>query len=183
MTVNDGFGGGNYAVTYVANTTSTINPAALTVTALAQTKVYDGTTNAAVSASVNGVLGQDVVSVVGGSGSFADANAGSGKSVAISGYALTGLDAANYNVVQPASVTATIHKADLILSGSKTYDGSTAAAGGTRGGAPHPPRRRRDDDRSQPAGGSESTEAGRRGAGRRLGAGQNSLNPSNNVTY
>src|SRR6185312_9108064 len=32
VTVNDGSGGGNYAITYVNNTTSTINPAALTFT-------------------------------------------------------------------------------------------------------------------------------------------------------
>src|SRR5690606_19036893 len=43
VTINDGNGGNNYAVTYVHNTTSTITPASLTVTANDLTRTYDGT--------------------------------------------------------------------------------------------------------------------------------------------
>ncbi|MGK5037045.1 YDG domain-containing protein [Janthinobacterium sp. LB3P118] len=125
---------GNYVVTQPTGLTATISKADLVVSGIsAVNKTYDAGTGATLSgtAAVSGLL-SDNVSVVGtGSGSFADANAGSGKSVAVTGYALTGLDAANYKVVQPASVTATIRKADLILSGSKTYDGNTAVAGGS----------------------------------------------------
>ncbi|WP_229255182.1 YDG domain-containing protein, partial [Duganella phyllosphaerae] len=74
----------------------------------------------------------DIVAVTGtGVGSFADANAGVGKAVTVTGYTLGGTDAGNYNLVQPAGVTATINKADVIVSGSRTYDGATSVAGGT----------------------------------------------------
>jgi hypothetical protein len=53
VTVNDGNGGNNYTVTYAHNTTSTINPKALTVTALPQTKVYDSTTSVASTTAYN----------------------------------------------------------------------------------------------------------------------------------
>ncbi|MDN2696387.1 YDG domain-containing protein, partial [Janthinobacterium sp. SUN073] len=129
-----GLDAGNYVVTQPSGLTATISKAELVVSGIsALNKTYDAGTGATLSgsASVTALL-NDSVSVVGtGSGSFADANAGSGKTVAVNGYALTGLDAANYNVVQPISVTATIHKADLVLSGGKTYDGNTAVAGGS----------------------------------------------------
>ncbi|AQR69567.1 hypothetical protein BZG29_15425 [Janthinobacterium sp. LM6] len=129
-----GIDAGNYVVTQPSGMTATINKADLAVAGIsALNKTYDAGTGATLSgtATVSGFL-NDNVSVVGtGTGSFADANAGGNKSVAVSGYTLTGTDASNYNLVQPGSVTATIHKADLVLSGGKTYDGSTAAAGGT----------------------------------------------------
>ena len=43
--VNDGNGGNNYTVTFVANTAGSITARAITVTAAAATKVYDGTTS------------------------------------------------------------------------------------------------------------------------------------------
>src|SRR5450830_673123 len=88
---------GNYFVVLPTGLLASITPAALNLTGLvAGNKVYDGTTNAAVSAGVSGLLGQDVVSVVGGSGSFADKNAGADKLVAASGFRLAGADAGNY---------------------------------------------------------------------------------------
>jgi hypothetical protein len=73
------------------------------------------------------------VTVVGtGSGSFADKNVGTGKVVAVSGYTLTGADASNYVVVQPAGVTASIAPASLSVSGvaaaNKVYDATTVAS-------------------------------------------------------
>ncbi|MDO8040332.1 S-layer family protein, partial [Janthinobacterium sp. SUN137] len=125
---------GNYVVTQPTGLTATIGKADLAVSGIgAADKAYDASASATLhgTAGVNALL-SDSVSLVGtGSGSFADANAGTGKAVTVSGYALTGMDAGNYNLVQPASVTATIHKADLILSGGKTYDGGTSVAGGT----------------------------------------------------
>jgi hypothetical protein len=51
--------------------------------------------------------------------------------VTISGFTLTGADAANYNLQQPPSSKADILKAELSISGvmveNKTYDGSTSA--------------------------------------------------------
>ncbi|MGK5053538.1 YDG domain-containing protein [Janthinobacterium sp. RB2P8] len=90
---------GNYFIVLPTGLLASITPASLTLAGLsAAGKVYDGTASAAVSASANGVLGQDVVSVVGGSGSFADKNAGAGKLVTASGFRLAGADAGNYTL-------------------------------------------------------------------------------------
>lgn len=125
---------GNYVVTQPTGVTGTITKADLAVSGIsASDKTYDATTAASLSgtASVTGLL-SDVVSIAGsGTGTFVDANASTGKSVTVTGYTLVGTDAGNYNVVQPTSVTATINKADLILNGTKTYDGTTSVAGST----------------------------------------------------
>ncbi|WP_180287958.1 YDG domain-containing protein [Janthinobacterium sp. 35] len=129
-----GVDAGNYVVTQPSGLTATINKASLAVSGIAAAdKTYDATTGAALSGTaVVAALGSDSVSVAGtGAGSFADANADVGKAVTVTGYTLGGLDAGNYNLVQPAGVSATINKADVIVSGSKTYDGATSVAGGT----------------------------------------------------
>ena len=54
-TVNDGNGGNNYTYTFVPGSTGVITPAALTITAVTNTKVYDGTTSAAAIPTVSGV--------------------------------------------------------------------------------------------------------------------------------
>ena len=90
---------GNYFVVLPTGLLASITPASLTLSGLsAGNKIYDGSTSATVSATANGVLGQDVVSVVGGSGSFADKNAGTGKLVTASGFRLAGADAGNYTL-------------------------------------------------------------------------------------
>jgi hypothetical protein len=48
---------GNYNISYVDNTASTISPAALTVTAQSVSRTYDGTTTASGSGSVGLLLG------------------------------------------------------------------------------------------------------------------------------
>ncbi|NVI83510.1 YDG domain-containing protein [Janthinobacterium sp. BJB401] len=89
----------NYFIVLPTGLLASITPASLTLVGLsASGKVYDGSTNAAVSATASGVLGQDVVSVVGGSGSFADKNAGAAKLVTASGFRLAGADAGNYTL-------------------------------------------------------------------------------------
>ncbi|MGK5075287.1 YDG domain-containing protein [Janthinobacterium sp. ZB1P44] len=129
-----GLDAGNYVVTQPTGLTASISKANLAVSGIAAAnKTYDATTGATLSgaASVT-ALGSDIVSVAGtGTGSFADANAGSNKAVSVTGYTLTGADAGNYNLVQPNAVSATINKADVIVSGSKTYDGATSVAGST----------------------------------------------------
>ncbi|MGK5021156.1 YDG domain-containing protein [Janthinobacterium sp. LB2P10] len=125
---------GNYVVTQPSGLTASISKASLVVSGIAAAnKTYNATTGATLSGAASvSALGSDIVSVVGtGAGSFADANAGSNKVVSVTGYTLTGADAGNYNVVQPNAVSATIHKADVIVSGSKTYDGATSVAGST----------------------------------------------------
>ncbi|NIA53508.1 filamentous hemagglutinin N-terminal domain-containing protein [Massilia sp. TW-1] len=125
---------GNYTIVQPTGLTANVGKANLTVTGVtAANKTYDGTT----AATLNGTaavtaLGSDVVSLGGtATATFADKNAGAGKAVTVAGYSLGGLDAGNYNLVQPAGLTAAINKANLAVSGisaaNKTYDGTTAA--------------------------------------------------------
>ena len=53
--VNDGNGGANYLVTTVTSTAAAINQAGLTITALSNTKTYDGTASAAITPTVTGL--------------------------------------------------------------------------------------------------------------------------------
>ncbi|WP_158648513.1 YDG domain-containing protein, partial [Candidatus Symbiothrix dinenymphae] len=69
---------------------------------------YDGTTTATITASgtVVGTVGSDDVGVANGMATFADKNAGTGKTVTFSGFALTGEDKNNYTLqAQPTAVT------------------------------------------------------------------------------
>ena len=52
--VNDGNGGNNYTVTFVNNTTGSITPRPITVTAVASTKTYDGTTSSTAMPTITG---------------------------------------------------------------------------------------------------------------------------------
>ncbi|CAN7228542.1 YDG domain-containing protein [Polaromonas sp. LjRoot131] len=139
VTVNDGNGGNNYNVSYVDNTTSTINKASLTVTATGVTKTYDGTTSATGTGTVAALAGAaagEVVDAV-GSQAFLDKNAGTGnKAVRASGVTIKDSGNAdvtgNYNIAYVDDTTSTINKANLTLSTSdvtKPYDGTTGAAG------------------------------------------------------
>jgi hypothetical protein len=83
------------------------------------------------AATVTGLIG-DVVSVLGsGSGAFADRHVGSAKPVTVTGFGLTGADAANYAIVQPTGLTADVTKANLNVTGvtavSRVYDATTVA--------------------------------------------------------
>jgi len=80
----------------------------------------------------SGMVAGDSLSLGGqGVGSFASKDAGANKTISVSGFTLSGIDAGNYVVTQPTGVTATINKADLVLSGisaaDKTYDATTTA--------------------------------------------------------
>jgi O-glycosyl hydrolase len=103
----------NYAVSQPTNLTASIAPAGLTVTGVtAANKVYDGTTNATLNgtATLSGLVDNDVVILVTSNvtASFADANVGTNKPVTVTGYAVTGTDAGNYTLAQPAGLTADI---------------------------------------------------------------------------
>ncbi|MFN8454654.1 MAG: YDG domain-containing protein [Anaerolineae bacterium] len=142
--VSDGNGGNNYLVTFVNDTTGVITAQGLTVSGVtANNKVYDGNTTATVNfsgATLVGVVGSDDVTLdtSGATGTFSDKNVGSGKTVTVSGLALTGTDAGNYSLTQPIT-TADITAAALIVSGitanNKVYDGNTTATLDTTGAA------------------------------------------------
>lgn len=129
----------NYRLILPADLTASITPADLAITGTAIAgKVYDATTTAMFT-SIGSVaaLGSDHVQLGGAPvASFADKNVGANKAVSVSGYTLSGADAANYNLILPANLTASVTPADLVLAGliadNKTYDGTTTAPlGGT----------------------------------------------------
>ena len=108
-----------------------ITPADLLVIGVtAQNKVYDQTTAAildSTGAGLQTVLGSDVVDLDTGSatGSFVDANAGTGIGVTASGYTIGGADAGNYTLIQPQGLTADITPAPITLTSvTKVYDGT-----------------------------------------------------------
>jgi hypothetical protein len=99
----------------------------------AANKVYDATTTATLSGTaVITPLGTDAVTLSGtGTGSFTNKNAGTSKTVNITGYTISGADASNYTLVQPV-VTANITQKAITWSGtpvaaSRQYDGTTSA--------------------------------------------------------
>jgi len=87
--------------------------------ATANNKVYDGGTIATInagSATTVGLVSGDAVTLNTGSatGAFANANVGTSKAVTVSGLTLSGADAGNYTLTQPA-VTANITPATITV--------------------------------------------------------------------
>lgn len=105
----------NYTVTQPAAITANITVATLTVTgAIANNKVYDGTTAATLSGgSLSGVLLSDMVNLGSGTGTFSQSNVGTGLTVTAS-YTKSGADAGNYTLTQPTG-TADITKANQTI--------------------------------------------------------------------
>ncbi|MES3023273.1 MAG: YDG domain-containing protein [Pseudomonadota bacterium] len=123
-----GADGANYTVVDSITVTANITPFALTVSASAANKVYDGSAAAAVTLA-DDRFGLDALTITGSAG-FADKNAGLGKSVNVTGISVTGADAANYTFNTSAATTADITRRALLVSATgvdKVYDGSTAA--------------------------------------------------------
>jgi hypothetical protein len=125
----------NYSLgSTTAITTANIGPAALAVSgAIANDKVYDGTTTATVSGgSLSGLMSGDGVTLGGTvSANFASRAVGINKPVSASGYVISGPDSGNYTVTQPSGLSANITRANLNVSGitanNKPYDGNTSA--------------------------------------------------------
>ncbi|PJD00060.1 hypothetical protein GQ37_000005, partial [Janthinobacterium sp. BJB1] len=143
ISLSDGTGlASNYTFSQPAGVTADITPKALTVSGItAASKVYDGTTAAAVNTSnvvLTGLVAGDAVTV-GATGAFADKNAGNGKTVILTS-AHGGADAGNYVITDQASGLASITPKALSITGvsaaNKIYDGTTAAtlSGGTLSG-------------------------------------------------
>lgn len=119
--------------------TFTIGPKPVTITDIsADNKVYDGTVNATITGTpaISGLVVGDendvTVVTTSAKAAFADADAGTAKTVNFSGYALTGAKAGNYTLAQPASVTANISPKELTIAdvtvAEKSYDGTMEAA-------------------------------------------------------
>src|SRR5690606_23759206 len=98
---------GNYTLDLPVSVLGDILQKAITGTATASSKTYDGTTAASGTVTLDGVVAGDDVN---GSATFTfvDKNAGTNKTVTVSGATLSGADAGNYIVTLPATVLADI---------------------------------------------------------------------------
>jgi len=120
---------GNYTFNATATTTATITPIALTVGAVGQNRVYNGTNAVTVTLTDNRVAG-DVLTLTYGSATFADKSVGAGRTVSVTGINVTGTDSANYTFNTTASTTASITPLALTVTATgqnKPYDQTTAA--------------------------------------------------------
>src|SRR6185503_1909016 len=103
----------------------------LTPAITATNKTYDATPAAAISCTLTGVVGTDVVTCS-GTGSFDSSAVGAGKPVTSSNLALGGAQSSNYALSPTtATTTANITAATLtpaITATNKTYDATAAAA-------------------------------------------------------
>src|SRR5207249_277169 len=97
----------NYSLSSVPPASADITARTLHVTAAGVNKIYDATATATVTLSDDRVSG-DVFSASYTLATFNNKNVGSGKTVAVSGIAISGTDAANYTFNTTASTTANI---------------------------------------------------------------------------
>ena len=115
---------GNYTGT--ASKPFQITPKALTVSGVAASnKVYDGTTTATITASLQGVADGDSVQLTAPAAGFDTKDAGTGKAVTIAAggsFVISGADATNYTLTQPtvSDLTADITPATLTAPGNQT---------------------------------------------------------------
>ena len=119
---------GNYILT-PPSLTANITAKALTVTATANDKIYDGTTAASVLLADNRISG-DMLTKAYTAANFNNKNVGTGKAVDVTGITVTGTDAGNYTFNTTAAATANITPKVLMVTAhgiDKVYDGTTAA--------------------------------------------------------
>ncbi len=115
----------------------TINKQSIIVSGItASNKIYDGNTTATLvytNATLTGKVGSEELTVS-ATGTFADKNVGTGKTVTISDLTLGGIDAGNYELAasgQQTEATANITAAEITVTGitaeNKVYNGNTTA--------------------------------------------------------
>jgi Ca2+-binding RTX toxin-like protein len=135
------FTGGNNGADSFHNSTSaditqTVSQKTLTGFFGAESRTYDGTTDAVVTfRDLNpGVVGLDEVFLVGGTASFDNENADQNKTVTLVGATLTGAAAGNYTLESVGTSTANIAKAVAtvsVLGSTGTYDAAAHGATGS----------------------------------------------------
>jgi hypothetical protein len=129
-TVNDGNNGENYIVTYASVDTGVITARSITVTAVTDSKTYDGTTSSSVVPTITaGSLSEgDNASWT---QTFSNKNAGLNKTLIAAGTISDGNGGSNYIVTFVPVSTGTINKKELTVTGitadNKQYDGNTTA--------------------------------------------------------
>lgn len=113
----------NYIVAATGSTMADITKAPLTITATTNTKTYDGGLTASANPTVGGIQTGDTVT--GLVETYDNKNAGTGKTLAVTGYTVNdGNSGNNYTVTTVADTTGVINKAPLTITAddkSKTY--------------------------------------------------------------
>ena len=124
----------NYAlINTTGNTTASITPKLLAPSYTGLDKVYDGTTNALVSANISAIVSGDAVQFGQTAVFTGNKNVGSNKAIAITGITLSGNDAANYALItNVANTTGNITLRPLRIDGltgvaatDRVYDGTS----------------------------------------------------------
>ncbi len=125
----------NYSLSLAGapTTTANITKATVTPTVTIANKPYDGTTAAIIQTrALSTVFGSDDVTLTGGTAAFNTTGAGNGKTVNVTGLALSGNAIANYQLsATTATASANITRKTLGLAGitinGKIYDRTTTA--------------------------------------------------------
>ncbi|WP_285403302.1 YDG domain-containing protein [Luteibacter sp. ME-Dv--P-043b] len=120
---------GNYTVSQPTTVRADITAKAIAVAATGVTKVYDGTTASAATLYSNDLAANDNVSFSAGTNVFDSKDAGTGKTVSLTGIVANGSDAANYTLSNTSTTTAANITPFVIgLTGTRVYDSTTTAA-------------------------------------------------------
>ena len=132
LVVSDGNSGANYNYTFAPANVGTITKTNLTVTAVTDTKTYDGTTNSAVEPTMSAALqtGDTTNSLT---QAFATKDVGLGNKTIVPAIVINdgNNNGGNYNVSLVNCTIGTINQAGLTIgadTNTKTYDGTTNAA-------------------------------------------------------
>ena len=132
---NDGFGGADYAVSYATVATGVITQKPITITAVTDTKTYDGTTSSVGVPTVVGVLAPDTYSAP--TQLFSNKHIGAANKTLIPN-AVTVYEAGgpgvsgNYNPTYVNFTTGTINVKTIqvtAVTDTKTYNGTTSSVG------------------------------------------------------
>ena len=127
--VNDGNGGSNYALTFLVSTAGAIAQRAITVTAAAYSKVYDGATTAAAAPTVtSGSLATGDTAAF--SESYVNKNVGTSLTLTPAGSVSDGDNGSDYAVTFVVNGTGQITARAITVTAQldvKSYDGKTTA--------------------------------------------------------
>ncbi|MER2998157.1 MBG domain-containing protein [Pontibacter populi] len=126
VTANVTISNTNYSLSNTsASTTANITAKDITGSFTAANKEYDGNETANINGlSLAGVISPDEVGLTDGTATFADKNAGTGKTVTLTGASLSGADKDNYNLTSVSTTTASISRKPASVSpsaNSKVY--------------------------------------------------------------
>ena len=128
--IDDGTGGSNYIVSFVSSTAGTITARAISLTAVADNKVYDGTTASAAMPTITegSLVSPDTAAWT---EAFGNKTAGTGKTLIPAGEVADGNGGKNYAVTFVNNLDGVISTKRMTVTGitasDKVYDGTVTA--------------------------------------------------------